>query len=363
MELTPPGDREIEVSVVGRGYGECVIVHAGCGEWLIVDSCVEERGSPNSYATKYLDQIGVSPDSVRWLLASHWHDDHVAGFTDLVDRCAAARVYFSEAMRSEEFVALALVDVDEPAGALSSGIAEMRKVLRRLKASERKPEQARADQRLHADTVNAHDREIWALSPSNAASLNAKASFAQDRVDTLPDRRRISAPSPNESSVALLIWVGDAVCLLGADLQTTTAADRGWEAVLASEGRPRKPASIYKVAHHGAPNGDTPQIWEELLERDVVAALTPYGAGVHPRPDDDDVRRICARTADAYLAGPRTVRRTKASAPVEKMRRRAGTKAVISERPMGHVRARFLLDQPGWTVSLHGEAQKLCSES
>lgn len=37
----PPKADELEVSVFGPGIGECVVVHAGAGEWMIVDSCVD----------------------------------------------------------------------------------------------------------------------------------------------------------------------------------------------------------------------------------------------------------------------------------------------------------------------------------
>lgn len=37
-ELTGPRLDEIEVSLLGPGYGESVVVHMGGGEWMVVDS-------------------------------------------------------------------------------------------------------------------------------------------------------------------------------------------------------------------------------------------------------------------------------------------------------------------------------------
>jgi hypothetical protein len=144
-------------------------------------------------------------------------------------------------------------------------------------------------------------REIWALSPSNAASLLSKSSFAQELLPVRADRRRLPAPSPNEASVALHVKVGPAVCLLGADLVWHDGEERGWKAVIASEGRPTELASLYKVAHHGASNADNASIWEELLTPQPTAVLAPYGTGRKPRPAAEG-RGEDHRTGVRYLS-------------------------------------------------------------
>ncbi|WP_373507633.1 hypothetical protein [Thiocapsa sp.] len=37
----PPSPDEIEVSILGPGFGECVLIHPGAGRWLIIDSCID----------------------------------------------------------------------------------------------------------------------------------------------------------------------------------------------------------------------------------------------------------------------------------------------------------------------------------
>jgi hypothetical protein len=351
----------VEVSVVGRGYGECVLVHLGWGDWLIVDCCLADPEPPAPYPALYLERIGVPFEQVRWLLASHWHDDHVAGFRALTRLCGTATVFMSEALRSQEFASLVLAEIEEPPGRIGSGIREMRQTLKELKKSSRTVEQARADQRLSLDEMDGLTREIWALSPSNAASLRAKSAFVQEALPVAAARRRVRAPGPNEASVALHVRVGDVVILLGADLENEKAADRGWKAVLESVGRPRERASLFKLAHHGADNGDHPDVWADMLDKEPVVALTPYGQGPRPRPDDADVARICSYTSEAYIAGPRHVKLPRASSPVEKVRRRAVRSAVVSERPLGHVRCRRSAAASAWGVDLDGAAEHLCS--
>jgi glyoxylase-like metal-dependent hydrolase (beta-lactamase superfamily II) len=103
-----PAADDVEVSVFGHGYGECVVVHTGGGHWLVVDSCtLRESGRPVALA--YLDAIGVAPSSIRWIVATHWHDDHVAGIGAMFQAANEAAFIASSALRGKEF--LALVDL------------------------------------------------------------------------------------------------------------------------------------------------------------------------------------------------------------------------------------------------------------
>ena len=70
-----PSEDEVEVALLGPGYGESIVAHFGQGEWLIVDSCINDAREPQ--ALEYLRAIGVEPDeAVSLIVATHWHDDH-----------------------------------------------------------------------------------------------------------------------------------------------------------------------------------------------------------------------------------------------------------------------------------------------
>ena len=38
---TPPGRREFELTLLGPGYGESIVLHVGDGIWILVDSCLD----------------------------------------------------------------------------------------------------------------------------------------------------------------------------------------------------------------------------------------------------------------------------------------------------------------------------------
>src|SRR5215813_8685763 len=109
-----PATNQVEVDLFGPGYGESILVHLGANRWLIVDSCTEVAGGKPA-ALEYLDRIGVDAStSVLYLVATHWHDDHVSGFAAQVERCKAARVHFTGAMTCEVILELIGSDSSEP---------------------------------------------------------------------------------------------------------------------------------------------------------------------------------------------------------------------------------------------------------
>ncbi len=54
-----PEKNEFELTLLGPGYGESVVLHVGGGVWVIVDSCVDTNGTPQ--ALRYLESIDVDP--------------------------------------------------------------------------------------------------------------------------------------------------------------------------------------------------------------------------------------------------------------------------------------------------------------
>ena len=86
-----PRHNEVEVSVFGPGYGECVVLHLTNNQWIIIDSCLG-MGSKQPSALEYLSSLNVDlANDVRLVLATHYHDDHIAGIGELFEKCKTAR--------------------------------------------------------------------------------------------------------------------------------------------------------------------------------------------------------------------------------------------------------------------------------
>lgn len=66
VRAQPPGDDEFELTLLGPGYGESVILHIGAGVWIVVDSCGRADAPA---ALDYLRGIkfrrAPTPDAIR----------------------------------------------------------------------------------------------------------------------------------------------------------------------------------------------------------------------------------------------------------------------------------------------------------
>lgn len=357
----PPAD-VAEVSLIGPGYGESIVVHLGDGEWIIVDSCVEQgsRDPVQSAATVYLNRIGVNlATQVPCILATHWHDDHIKGLSDVVGLCASAEFCCPVALSRKEFLGFASFFAGTEPPATSRSTREIMDVLEILEKRDALPKLLKTDSKV----LERKERgvEICALSPSDERIVEFISRLAENMPKPGTTRRkRIRDAGPNELSVALLINLGNDAVLLGADLEETPG--RGWTSVLGNSQSVRgKRASVYKVAHHGSKTADCPDVWEKLLLPTPFALLTPFSRGRRRLPSGEDVARILKRTPNAYSSarmdsGKGAVQRDKS---VERTVRESGWKFQYLKQ--GHIRMRRRLGCPRseWSIDLYGDAVSL----
>lgn len=347
-----PNADEVEITVLGPGYGESIVVHIGQGRWLIVDSCTNDAGGPQ--ALEYLLAIGVEPrDAVSLIVASHWHDDHIGGMAKLVEACPAAEFCCAGALRRQEFYAAihALSRVGSFPG--SSGVRELHAVFETLADRGSKPNFAVADKRLSGDGAC----EIWSLSPHNDEFVHFLRSIGTLFPQVGETARKIGDVSPNQVAVVLWIQVHDTVILLGADLER-----RGWVKIVESPGRPQLRGSAFKVPHHGAESAYEPRVWQEMLEPNPVAVLTPWRRGGRALPEQDDMRCILAETEHAYLTSgtDRGAPPRRRDRGIERSIREANIKLRRITPRRGGVRLRRQVNaEMDWLVTLFGQARHL----
>ena len=82
--MTHPNKNDVQVVVLGNGNGECILVHIGGGEWIILDSFrTGNNGQP--VALDYLANLGVDvAKNVSAIIATHWHNDHIQGMNETI---------------------------------------------------------------------------------------------------------------------------------------------------------------------------------------------------------------------------------------------------------------------------------------
>lgn len=366
MLSDPPGPEEFEVSLFGPGKGESLAIHLGCGEWIVVDSCVDQR-SNSVPVLEYFKRIGVDVEkAVKLVVGTHAHDDHIAGISRVLDASKSAYFVSSAATVTKEFLALARKDQLDP-DSRTSVYSEYRSVFGIIKERSKG-----MGHRLHRFAVQGrpllelpmggqrrHHAVVLPLSPSDEAFARSLSALDKElpRVGT---ERRTDGVDPNELAIALWVEVGSQRALLGADLLIGPEGC-GWKAVV-STFAPEQSASLLKVPHHGAPNAHHGPMWESLLTEQPVAVVAPYRPCRTARPSPADITRICSLTSHAYItaspkvpAPPRTVKRS------AKTLNQVGRNVREPWGRVGHVRARCSAEGGPWTVEWTSPARRLCS--
>lgn len=360
---TAPGTEVLEVTTFGPGYGESAVLHLGQGQWGIIDSCYGVWSEDAPAALWYLEHIGVDPKAqVAFICATHWHDDHIAGMAKMVEACPSAKIYVSNAMRSDELLALARLYANSVLDGY--GIKEFQLFLATCQKLTRPLKLVSQDVILESFLVGGKPGMVQALSPSSASVLRAIANLAKLVPEAGRPQLNLASKEPNHHSVVTLVSSEHTNALLGSDLEVTTDPETGWTALLQqSICFKDKLATFFKVSHHGSENGHSPELWDtRLMKPDPTVCVTPWCNGNLHLPTAKDVERIKALTSRAYITGhPRPKSAARTMPPlVRKELKERGLPLHFAPIACGYVRARWdTLRNDGWLVDCFQEAGKL----
>lgn len=344
----PPAADEIEVTLFGPGFGEAIAVHWGEGAWLLVDSCINPD-TKNPASEEYLDSIGVGANQVQAIVASHWHDDHVRGISKLVSKYTDADFVVSAVFNDKEAAAFLSAYGDGSSSGITGGAKE-------LYFSYESCENV--SYALHKSIV-VEDKAVivTALSPLHGAFAQSIAHLAQylpkkgGSINHAPDLKE------NLEAIVLHIDLGHDAILLGSDLMDH--ANFGWTAVVADKwSGSRRPASAYKVAHHGGKSGDSPQIWATMLQAEPVACMTPWTLAGNRLPTDEDQKRVKGNSSNAYITSGASRRPKMERAQLKRLGDIAKNITLVNSG-FGAVRLRKQIGNKEWDVELFGAAQRL----
>lgn len=355
MNSRLPALSEIEISLFGPGYGEAAVVHLGDNEWLTIDSCINSR-TGEVVPVEYLSGLGVELErDVKHIVASHWHDDHVRGLSQLVAACPGARFWCAHAMTNSEFLKYVALHASASTGPATKGTSEIFNVFRLLKERGRRRDIIAPNVMLHQNPHSA----VFALSPSAARFDDFLAALAKKMPSVKEPQRRARKLTPNHLAVAMWLPLACDGVLLGADVEE--ARVHGWSLILEEQTCIHALASVFKIPHHGSENAHHQRVWEELCDAKVLGVLAPYVLAATQLPKRSDVERIMALTEQAYATaslGARAPRRY--PPPVEKEFKDHRIRLRAAQPPTGHVRLRRIEggSEP-WRVELRSSAVPL----
>lgn len=357
----PPKDNEIEITICGPGVGESIVVHLGDQNWIIVDSTLVS-GEP--WPLWYLRRIGVDPsNSVRLVVATHWHSDHVAGIHRVLEVCESAQFIFSKALLAEEFKTLLARNRDNEIDKVKAPLAEIWRCFeiaaKRKKSwtSGRSPFRAVSANSLIWSRTEERSPKVWALSPSAQDELASIAEFAGQFIELNDFCSGLSFKNPNHGSVVLRFDAGDESILLGADLINVQSLYRGWQAILCDSMVPQRKSALFKVPHHGSETSHNKRVWSDLLCEIRHAVITPYLPS--DLPDADDIKRIFDEGCNLSLTHKKSSmnirRRREVEKTIAETTRRYSSFRLGKEEDIVRYRKMLPSDQ-GWNTEHFGTA-------
>ncbi|MEG3620149.1 MBL fold metallo-hydrolase [Magnetovibrio sp. PR-2] len=362
-EYSSPSPQELEISLFGPGYGECIVVHYGDGLWFTVDSCLEEdKRTPSALA--YLEAIGVNvAEQVTHNVITHPDGDHVGGIAKLFDECKSAKLVCPSILATKEMVKYITYFANNDPAALSQTTRELYNVLKLSTARAPKtPTFVKQDTLF----INTPDMRVSALAPSDAKVGQFLAYVSTQTPDFKAERRGATQLRPNDVSAAILLEqnasntnssVQPFSAIFGADLEETPG--KGWTSVLNTSlsYQAAQPAGAFKVAHHGSTNADAPQLWKNM--NSPVAFLSPFKRGSTELPTSSDVKRILGHTNDAYSTSSFSTQKKKRLGRNDKILVRHNIHRYDLYPKNGHVRLRVDPKDGSVSVNLFNSAVHL----
>ena len=351
--------RIVEVSIFGGGVGECIVVKFEEESWMVIDSC-RDSVSKRPIALKYFEERGIDYKScVKYIMATHWHDDHINGIADLVQECPSAKFIASLALNKDEFYSLVLTNENHERilKEKTSGVREFYRVFNFLKSHNciERLIWAKCDQLIE----RMRDIEIRTLSPSNKEITLAMQRITQFLPRVKTSLKVIPERGPNHTAVVTLIKIADLKLLFGADLEETSDPNCGWSAIVSNSNSLEQEIRLIKVPHHGSRNAHNDVLWENHLLKDGVALVTPYSRSRLPR--NDDIDRITHFVQKSYCTSPPNPKKIKRQheRAVEKTIKGATKFYRAFKENMGQVKFEYDFAKKEGKIETYGAAKKL----
>jgi len=360
-----PATNEIEISIFGPGYGECIVLHLTDNNWFVIDSCID-LNSKKSIPLKYLEQIGVSiSNDLKYIIVTHWHDDHIRGISNLHKLASNSTIVLSSALLKQEFLTYVYA-LKERAMMTNCGIEEMYEIIQTSVVRKTQTGKTNLKHAASDKTLWKHDKRnvaLISLSPSEDDYQNSLLEISGLINELKGAKKRAKHPSRNNHSIVLWVKIDNDHLLLGADMESSTNKGSGWEAISNCQVVNNSLASFYKAAHHGSITGHDDKIWERLLSKNPLVALTPFMKGKHKIPNKEDLDRICSYSKKFYATKLISLKKpVNRSRLVDKqMKEISGLKINPISYSTGHLRFRKninLLDSD-WTVEIFDAAEKI----
>lgn len=86
----------------GKGYGESILLQVKEDEYGIIDSFIDtDTGNP--CVIDYLIENKIEYSKIKFVLLTHYHQDHYSGMSKILELCQEAVFFASKSINSPSF--------------------------------------------------------------------------------------------------------------------------------------------------------------------------------------------------------------------------------------------------------------------
>lgn len=411
-KLTAPAANEAEVTLIGgtAGFGETVIIHIGNGIWVVVDSCTNPLNG-ECVALSYFTDIEVKvEEQLRYVVCTHWHEDHIMGLSKLIEACSGQTVLAMSCADDREKFVYEMMEKCNYTGN-SRKLTELRDSINKANKKGIKIKRVQQDQMI----FNKNGTECFALSPSSSeidkfsrelacaqekyhkamgqvaklkqlgvAAIEEAAAIEEDifrafadlitekldedsksleEVDDLLKYKDAKRVETNNRCVAMLLKIKGHNVVLGADLEhdAKKSPDGGWQSVSDSECMEDVEANLYKIPHHGSETGYYEYFLHKHIKPDAVSKLTSWIIGAKVLPKAEMLRKYYNHSKNLYVTTTSLLKRknNEENRTFRKIMNES-TEEILEFKPLlGIIRSRINIDSEDdtWRTEYFGSAK------
>jgi hypothetical protein len=140
--------------------------------------------------------------SVEFVVVTHWDKDHISGVVRLAREASKAKIVLSAALRSRDFVSLAIRHQQKTYGSpLGSGTREFVRLLDLISQEDRSFDITVRDVTLAEEA----GVRLAALSPSSSVAIDAVTASFVRVLEAAETGDSVTEPTPNAASVVLAL--------------------------------------------------------------------------------------------------------------------------------------------------------------
>lgn len=336
-----PSENEIELSVFGKGYGECLVLCCGHQEYIVVDSFINPSTN-NPIAIDYLGAIGMPLNSIKEVVLTHWHKDHIEGISTILNNLGSnVKLILSPILKDDQFMEFIFRGIKEG----QESTSELKKIFDFLHTYGNGVYKfAKQDTRIYSNEMMGN-AEIYSLSPQDSEIMNYIKYLITGTI-----AKPYSYEYSENNLLSLVLLLKDSVdgILLGADLENMST-DIGWDAVVTNYSHTKTHPSVFKVPHHGSNTAHNDDVWKKILSPLPISILTVFDRS-SKLPSDEDIIRLSGLSSKLYVVGNNAKEEKLIESRIRKKMPNIKVKAISSK--IGLVRYRRKINNPSNTATV-----------